>query len=135
MWTTLTSVPEPGEVLNAFAIVSLIVFGAIFLAAAVYSARPGTPPFGADYSRPFIKRATAVLGWASGIGLFFLIIRLLQINPLSFGTTLWVVLSWILLLLCLVYVGLTSVADRAEQRLDRPGEPPAAAELHEPDDR
>lgn len=125
MWGNLTSVPDSGDVLNTFTIVSLIVFSVVFLAAGVLSARPGTPPIGTHYSRRFIKRATAILGWAAGIGLFFLLIRLLQINPISFGTPLWIVLSWLLLIGAAAYVGITSAADKETRRQNRAAGRPA----------
>ncbi|HWV25542.1 MAG TPA: hypothetical protein VNZ58_15265 [Thermomicrobiales bacterium] len=119
MWDTLTSVPDSGDVLNAFAVLSLVVFGAIFLAAGVFSARPKTPPLGELYSRRFIKQSTAILGWASGIGLFFLLIRLLQIDPISFGRPIWIAFSWILLIASMAYVGFTSIADKETRRKNR----------------
>jgi len=121
MWETLTSVPDSGDVLNGFAIVSTIIFGVVFLLAAMYSTRPGIPPIGDIYSRAFIQRSAAILAWISGIGLFFLLIRFLQINPGSFGLPIWILITLVLLVAALAYVGVTSTSDRRRRRQNRAG--------------
>jgi hypothetical protein len=97
-WDYLTTVPGENEVFGPFAIIFLIVFGLGFLISiAVYSggARGVIPD-------PVLRRmARQWSGWAIavfGVGLFFFAIRVLQINPLSFGMRLWLWLSWLLLL-------------------------------------
>lgn len=119
MWETLTSVPDSEDVLNSFAIVSTVIFGMVFLFAAVYSTRPGTPPIGELYSRPFIQKSAAILAWISGIGLFFLLIRLLQINPGSFGLPIWIALTLVVLAVALVYLGVRSTEDRRRRQQNR----------------
>lgn len=121
MWNTLTSVPEAGDVFNVFAVVSMVVFGVVFLASAVYSARPWTPPLGNVYSRRFIRHSATILGWVAGIGLFFLLIRLLQINPITFGLPIWTLITLVVIIIALIYVGITSVRDRQNRRLNQAG--------------
>jgi hypothetical protein len=123
MWSALTSVPESGDVINMFAVVSMLIFGLVFLLAAVFSARPWTPPLGEMYSRRFIRRSATILGWIAGIGLFFLVIRLLQINPLTLGLPIWTMLTLIALGIALVAIGLSSRRDREIRRLNRSGRP------------
>jgi hypothetical protein len=121
MWNALTSVPEAGDVIDVFAVVSMAIFGLVFLLSAIYSARPWTPPLGDAYSRRFIRRSATLLGWISGIGLFFLLIRLLQINPISLGLPIWTLLTLIALVAALIFIGIQSVRDREIRRLNRSG--------------
>ena len=121
MWNTLTSVPEAGDVFNVFAVVSMVIFGVVFLASAIYSARPWTPPLGDVYSRRFIRRSATMLGWVAGVGLFFLIIRLLQINPITLGLPIWTLLTLLVLGAAIIYIGMRSVQDREIRRLNRSG--------------
>lgn len=127
MWDTLTDVPGSGDVLNTFAIVSLFAFGVIFLATAVYSSRPWTPPIGEHFSRRFIKQAAMTLGWISGIGLFFMLIRLLQINPASFGLPIWTALTWIALIVILVYLGWKARTDHETRKRNQASHRPEAS--------
>ena len=121
MWSALTSVPEAGDVLNVFAVVSMLIFGLFFLLAAIYSARPWTPPIGEIYSRRFVRQSATILGWISGIGLFFMLIRILQINPATLGLPIWTLLTLIALAAALVMIWFTSRQDREKRRLNRSG--------------
>lgn len=121
----LTTRPTGDEVLNTFAIVSLVVFALVLLAAGFYSARPFAPPVGPAHSRHFVTRAATLFGWASGLGLFFLIIRLLQIDPATFGRPIWIVLAWIALVVTAAVVGYLSPKDREAKRLRKAGHRPS----------
>ena len=121
MWSALTSVPDGNDVINTFSIVSMLVFGLVFLLSAVYSARPWTPPLGEMQSRRFVRRSATLLGWISGIGLFFLLIRLLQINPISFGFPIWTLITMFALVAALIYVGVASNQDRETRRKNQAG--------------
>jgi hypothetical protein len=121
----LTTRPTGDDVLNLFAIVSLAVFAIVVLASGFYSARPWAPPFGERHSRRFIQRGATMLAWPAGLGLFFLIIRLLQIDPATFGRPIWIVLSWIALVVTLVALALLAPKDREAKRLRKAGHRPS----------
>lgn len=121
----LTTRPSGDEVLDAFTILSLILFGAVLLASGFYSARPWAAPFGKPYSRHFVRTSATLLGWPAGIGLFFLLIRLLQIDPATFGRPIWIVLSWIALLAALAYIAMRAPKDRETKRLNKSGHRPS----------
>src|SRR3712207_4627794 len=117
----LTTRPTSDEVLNGFAIVSLVVFTLALIASGFYSARPWSPPLGVPFSRGFVRRAASFIGWPAGLGLFFLLIRILQIDPATFGRPIWIVLSWIALIAAFVYVALLAPRDRQAKRLRKSG--------------
>jgi hypothetical protein len=117
----LTTRPGSDEVLDAFTIISLIVFGIVLVAAGFYSARPWAPPFGAPFSKHFVRRSATLLGWPAGIGLFFVIIRIVQIDPATFGRPIWIVFSWVALIAAAVYVGMRAPQDREMKRRNKAG--------------
>lgn len=121
----LTTRPSSDEVLNAFAIVSLVVFAIVLLTSGFYSARPWAPPVGEPFSKHFVTRAATMLGWPAGIGLFFLIVRLLQIDPATFGRPIWIVLSWIALVVAVIVVAMLAPKDRELKRLRKSGHRPS----------
>jgi len=101
-WDYLTTAPASGDVLDAFTIVYLFVFLGGFIAAAYLNSRPWTKPFGAMFRRKAVRKASNIAMWVFGVGLFFFLIRILQINPLSFGAPIWMWLS--VLALCAMTV-------------------------------
>lgn len=121
----LTTRPTGDEVLNAFAIFSLLVFGVVLVASGFYSGRPWAAPFGVQFSRHFVSRAAMMLAWPAAFGIFFLIIRLLQIDPATFGRPIWVVLSWIALIAAVVAIGIAAPKDRAAKKLRQAGHRPS----------
>ncbi len=125
MWETLTSRPASDDVLNTFAIVSALIFGIVFLLSAVYSARPWMSPVGQTYSRRFVQRAGMVLGWISGIGLFFLLIRLLQIDPATLGRPIWIALTLLALVAAVVWLVPQAASDRETRQRNRAGHRPS----------
>ena len=94
-WDYLTTVPGTNEVFGPFAIVYLIVFGLGFVAA-VFFYNDGARRY-TDHAlkRRTLRRGGAIAMIVFGIGLFFFGIRVLQINPLSFGMRLWLWLSFL----------------------------------------
>ncbi len=108
-WDYLTTPPASEDVLDAFTIIYLVVFLAGFIAAAYVYYRPWTKPFGRLFRRKVVKRACNIAMWVFGIGLFFFLIRLLQINPLSFGEPIWM---WLSVVAVIVMLGWFAFAAR-----------------------
>lgn len=121
----LTTRPTGDEVLNAFAIISLLVFGVVLIVAGFYSARPWAAPFGEAFSRHFVSRAATMLAWPAAFGLFFLLIRLLQIDPATFGRPIWIVLSWLALAAAAIAIGIAAPRDREAKKLRKAGHRPS----------
>lgn len=103
------------------ALLSLAGFAIGLTAAGVLSTRPGLPPFGRKQTRNFVQKACTVVGWITGLGLFFGIIRLLQIDPATLGRPIWIVLCWIALVAAIAYFSYIAPADR-ELRAQRQAE-------------
>jgi hypothetical protein len=103
-WDYLTTVPGPNEVFGPFAVFFLIVFGLGFAASLiVYN----------DLARRWIKDPVLhrmAKRWAGfglvlfALGLFFFLIRWLQINPFDLGMRIWLWLSLLGLIALIVYV-------------------------------
>jgi hypothetical protein len=91
LWTWLSTSPNKGEVLNAFGVFSLLVFAPGFVASA-YLAGTGADRLAKDPVQLAGIRYCASIGlWVFGAGLFFLGVRVMEINPLSFGEPKWLV--------------------------------------------
>jgi hypothetical protein len=101
-WDYLTTVPGQDEVFGPFSVVFAIVFGLGFLAASFYATRPWAPPLGGRFKKRFVARSATIIAWITGIGLFFFLIRILQINPLNFGMRIWL---WLSLLALVIAIG------------------------------
>jgi hypothetical protein len=108
-WDYLTTRPGSNEVWGAFAIGFVTIFGVGFLASLiVYSgwARSVFP-------NPVLRRMAhrwAVIGLVVfGVGLFFFLIRMLQINPFSFGLRIWLWLSFLAFVALMAFVGIELV--------------------------
>jgi hypothetical protein len=94
-WDYLSTVPGENEVFGAFAIGFLILFGAGFIISFV-SYAGWIDRWMKNGVLRYLNRKYA--GWALSlfaVGLFFFLIRILQINPFTFGRRIW-------LYLCLV---------------------------------
>lgn len=94
-WDYLSTVPGKNEIFGAFAIGFLIIFGVGFIISFVSYA---------GWADRYVKNSVLrhlsrkYAGWALSlfaVGLFFFLIRILQINPFTFGRRIW-------LYLCLV---------------------------------
>lgn len=112
-WDYLTTQPASDDVLDGFTIVyaALMLLG--FVVAAYLHYRPWTKPFGKLFRRRSVLKATTIAMWVFGVGLFFFLIRLLQINPFSFGEPLWMWLSLLAVVALLVMIGLSWSSSRA----------------------
>ena len=104
-WDYLTTQPASDDVLDGFTIVYAAVMLLGFVVAAYLHYRPWTKPFGTMFRRRSVLRATTIAMWVSGIGLFFFLIRLLQINPFTFGEPIWMWLSLLAVVALLVMIG------------------------------
>ncbi len=91
LWTWLNTPPAFPDVLDPFALAFAAVFTLGFLASAYLAGPAGETLARADREANVIRHWSTVGLWLFGPGLFFLAIRLLQINPLSFGEPIWLV--------------------------------------------
>ncbi|MDQ3443204.1 MAG: hypothetical protein M3490_06305 [Chloroflexota bacterium] len=101
-WDYLTTTPASGDVLDAFTILYVVIFLGGFVAAAYLNSRPWSKPFGTMFRRKAVRKASGVAMWVFGVGFFFFLIRLLQINPISFGNPIWM---WLSVLAVIVMIG------------------------------
>jgi hypothetical protein len=89
LWTWLSTSPNKGEVLDAFGVICLLLFTPGFVASA-YLAGTGADRLSKDPVQLAGIRYCASIGLrVFGAGLFFLGVRVMQINPLSFGEPKW----------------------------------------------
>ena len=101
-WDYLTTPPASADVLDAFTILYLVLFLVGFVVCAYLYYRPWTKPFGRVFRRTSVMKATGIGMWIFGIGLFFFLIRILQIDPISFGQPIWM---WLSLIAAVIYLG------------------------------
>ncbi len=92
-WDYLTTPPASADVLDPFTIFYVAVMLVGFVGAAYIYYRPWTKPFGRYFRRRAVMKACGIAMWVFGAGLFFFLIRLLQINPMSLGEPIWMWLS------------------------------------------
>ena len=116
-WDYLTTVPGEDEIFGPLSILFALVFAAGFVAASFYASRPWAPPLGQKFRKRFVARSAMILAWITGIGLFFFLIRVLQINPLSFGMRIWL---WLTLLALIVALGWIASRAGAARRTAAP---------------
>ena len=108
----LTTRPTPDTANHWLALLSLALFALGVIAAGVISSRPNLPPFNGRQTHKFVSRASSIIGWISGIGLFFGIIRLLQIDPATLGRPIWIVLTWIAMAAAAAWINMKAGPDR-----------------------
>lgn len=114
----LTTRPTPDQANHWLALLSLALFAIGVVASGVLSTRPGLPPFNGKYTQKFVMRACTIIGWISGFGMLFGIIRLLQIDPGTLGRPIWIVLTWIVLIAAVGWLIYSAPADREQRRLN-----------------
>ena len=112
-WEYLTTQPATDDVLDGFTIVYAAVMILGFVIAAYVHYRPWTRPFGKLFRRRSVIRATTFAMWIFGTGLFFFLIRLLQINPFTFGEPIWMWLSLLAVAILFVVIGMSWNSSRA----------------------
>jgi len=100
-WDYLTTAPISDEVLGPFSTLYFIIFATGFIAAAYLYYRPWTKPIGTYVRRKTVRKASNAALWVFGTGLFFFLVRMLQINPFTFGERIWMYLSFAALLILL----------------------------------
>jgi hypothetical protein len=125
-WDYLTSQPASDDVLDAFTIIYAAVFILGFVASAYLYYRPWTKPFGSMFRRKSVIAASGLAMWVFGIGLFFFLIRLLQINPLTLGQPIWMWLSILAVVGMAVLIGMNWKRSQAlgpERTRGRTGSP------------
>lgn len=108
--------PSIDDANHWLALLSLALFAIGIVATAVISTRPSLPPFGSKYTQKFVMKSCTIVGWICGVGLFFGIIRLLQIDPATLGRPIWIVLCWVALVAAIGYLIYLGPADRALRR-------------------
>ena len=91
LWTWLGTPPAKTDVLDLFGALCLLLFSSGFVLSA-YISGPGADRVARDPIQVAGIRYWATIGlWVFGAGLFFLGVRLLQINPLSLGVPIWLI--------------------------------------------
>jgi hypothetical protein len=104
-WDYLTTRPGTNEVFGAFAVVFLVIFGVGFLASLViYSEWLPRSVFPNAVLRKMAHRWSVYGLFVFGTGLFFFLIRMLQINPFTFGLRIWLWLSFLAFLALVAYI-------------------------------
>ena len=105
-WDYLSTPPASSDVLDAFTVifVAVILVGPIVASYLYY--RPWTRPIGRIFRRRAVIKVSGVAMWVFGVGLFFFLIRLLQIDPFTFGRPIWMWLSVLALIGLTVWIGL-----------------------------
>ena len=91
---TLFTRPNADQAFNIWILISTLVFIAGAILSGLLASNPGMMGLKQTQTKAFVQRLGQWLGIACGIGLFFVIIRLLQIDPITLGRGIWIVLSW-----------------------------------------
>jgi hypothetical protein len=98
--------PPPERVLT----LPVAAFGLLCLAGfvgAVLLTRPDALLIAARFGEPdVVQRRASVYAWLFGAGLFFLGVRLLQVNPLAFAAPVWLLLSFAAIVLYAIRIAL-----------------------------
>ncbi len=109
---TLFHPPPPERVVTG----PIAVFALLCLAgfiAAVLLTRPDAVGVAARFGAPAaVQRRANVFSWLFGAGLFFLGVRLLQVNPLAFAAPIWLLLCFAAIVVYAVKVAIRPRAPR-----------------------
>jgi hypothetical protein len=93
LWTWLSTTPGKNEVLDLFGTLCVLLFAPGFVLSA-YLTGPGADRWAKDPIQfAGIRYWATIELWVFGAGLFFIGVRVLQINPLSFGAPIWLIVS------------------------------------------
>lgn len=101
-WDYLRTVPGPNEVLGPFAIAYLILFLVGFVVATVVYNGWAKQWFRDPVFHRMARKWAGIAIVIFGLGLFFFLIRWLQINPFGFGRRYWL---WLTIVALIVLVG------------------------------
>lgn len=88
-WDYLSTVPGPNEVFGPLAILYLIVFVAGFILSLLIYNNQGKQLFPNPVAYRIVRRWVGWVLVAFGAGIFFFLIRALQINPFTFAMRFW----------------------------------------------
>jgi hypothetical protein len=115
-WESLTNRPASTEALDGFSAGSLIAFAILFLATAALAIWPRRWRLYRHLGRMRYGRWLTTGAWIAALGLIFLIMRFIQVDPFTLGRPIWLVLSWVAILAWLVWLlwMLRGVPARAE---------------------
>jgi len=103
-WDHLTSVPASDDVLSIPSLLYAVVFALGFVVSSYLYYQPRAFTFTRFFRKPTIAHASLIAMWVFGIGLFFYLIRIFQINPLNFGERIWIaVMSVIAAVMLAIY--------------------------------
>lgn len=115
-WDYLSTVPGPNEVFGPLAILYLIAFGIGFsLSLAIYN-NQGKKVFPNPVMFRLVRRWA---GWSAvifGAGIFFFLIRALQINPFTFAMRFWMWVT-VLALFAVAFLLLVDIKRRYKPEL------------------
>jgi hypothetical protein len=102
-WEYMRTVPGTNEVFGPLAVIYLIVFGLGFVLS-VFLYNDGARRY-IDHplKRRVLRRGAGIATAVFGAGLFFFGIRVLQIDPFTFGRRLWLWLSALAALIMAIY--------------------------------
>lgn len=103
-WDYLTTVPGSNEVFGPFAVVYLAIFIIGFLASVVVYNDMAKRWFKDPVLHRMAKRWAGIALILFTLGLFFFLIRWLQINPFELGMRIWMWLSLLALVVLAVYI-------------------------------
>lgn len=117
-WHTLTSRPADAGSLDALGGASLVVFAFVFLGVSALMLWPRRFGLRRRLGRDATARWLVAGLWLSSLGLIFLILRLLRIDPITLGRPIWlaVVLLGIACWLLWLIVALAHATDAVEER-------------------
>lgn len=101
-WDYLRTVPGPNEVFGAFSIAYLIVFIAGFVLSIVVYNGWAKQWFKDPVLHRMARKWCGIAVVIFGVGIFFFLIRWLQINPFGFARRYWL---WLTLVALIVLVG------------------------------
>jgi len=102
-WDYLTTIPGSNEVFGPFAIGFLILFGITFVVALILYSGGGRRLIRDPVLRRMARKWSTPALTVTGIGLFFFLIRVLQINPFNFQMRIWLWLSLLAYLVMVAY--------------------------------
>lgn len=125
-WQTLTSQPADEGSLDAFGLVSLIVFALVFVGVSALMLWPRRFGLRRRLGRDATARWLVAGLWLSSLGLIFLILRLLRIDPITLARPIWLVIvllgiaCWLLWLIVALARATDAVVERPTQVYRRP---------------